>query len=55
MEKGIFYINGESLLRLGIDPIEAVRYLENKKAITINPVHVKAHQILKKQPMVPSS
>lgn len=39
---------------LEIDPMEAVRYLENKRAIHMNPAHVKAHQILKQQ-VVPSS
>jgi hypothetical protein len=55
MDKDIFYINSEYLLKLGIDPKEAVEYLDNKKAITVNPVHVKALQVLKQKPAVPSS
>lgn len=53
MEKNIFNINSESLQKLGIDTIAGVDYLENKKAITVNPVHVRALQILKLP--VPSS
>lgn len=50
-----FYISRESLLKLGIEPKEAIEYIENKRATTINPVHVKALQILKKQESVASS
>lgn len=39
---------------LGIDPMEAIKYIENKRAINLNPAHVKALQILKQQ-CVPSS
>lgn len=43
------YINCEFLRYLGIDPEEGVLYLESKKAIDMNPVHIKAHQLLKQQ------
>lgn len=55
MEKDVFYINRESLIKLGIDPQQGVSYLESKLATTINPVHVKALDVLKQQPAVPSS
>lgn len=48
------FIDSESLLTLGINPQEGVEYLENKKAIDMDPVHVKAHQKLK-QSVVASS
>lgn len=53
MESDIFKINCESLRKLGIDPAEGVNYLLNKKAITLNPVHVRTIQVLKQQ-TVPS-
>ncbi|MDB5054997.1 MAG: hypothetical protein JWM44_3047 [Bacilli bacterium] len=53
--KDTFNINHDSLSRLGINPKEGVIYLENKLAITINPVHVRALQILKKKPAVQTS
>lgn len=56
MEKqDVFYINRESLQKLGIDPSEGVTYLESKDGKDINPVHVKSLQILKKKPAVHSS
>lgn len=55
MEHDVFYITKERFLKLGIDPREAISYLENKKAITVNPVHVKALQILKEKPVVQTS
>lgn len=55
MEKDIFWINRDSLIKLGIDPQEGVTYLESKLATTINPVHVKALDVLKQRPAVPSS
>lgn len=48
-------IRARALLRLGIDPQEGIDYLENKQAVTINPVHVKALQVLKQKPAVASS
>jgi hypothetical protein len=50
-----FYINGDSLIRLGIDPKEGVEYLENKQVKCINPVHITALQILKEKPAVQTS
>jgi hypothetical protein len=55
METNVFYITSESLIKLGIDPKEGIEYLENKKAITINPVHVRALLLLKQKPAVASS
>lgn len=52
-EKINFKITHESFLELGIHPYEAVEYLENKKAITINPIHVTALLLLR-QPVVSS-
>lgn len=40
-------------LNIGID--EVVEYIENKKAIDMKPVHVKAHQYWKNHPTVASS
>lgn len=51
--KDVFQINCESLLELGIDPQEAIEYLERKRALTLNPAHVMALHILKK-PLVHS-
>lgn len=44
-------INSDLFLRLGIKPGEGVKYLENKDAADMSPVHVKAHQILKQEPV----
>lgn len=55
MQKDTFDINHESLMKLNIDPKEAVMYLENKLTTTINPVHVKALHLLKQKPPVPTS
>lgn len=54
MGKNQFYINRESLLIMGIDPEEAVNYIESKKASTIDPVHIKGLDILRKKPKVHS-
>lgn len=54
MNKKTININIENLRKLNIDPQEAVEYLENKEALTINPVHVKAILILR-EPAVASS
>lgn len=54
MEKDNFYINHVFFKILGIDPQSGVEYLESKKASTIEPVHVKALEVLKKKPLVPS-
>lgn len=53
-QKLVVQITGELLLKLGITPEEGVEYLENKMAIDMSPVHVKAHQLLK-QSVVASS
>lgn len=53
-QKVIGSINIEFILMLGLDPKEAVEYLENKRAVDMNPVHIKAHQILKQQPVASS-
>lgn len=55
MEKDNLYITQELLSKLGIDPEEAISYLLNKEAITINPVHVKALHVLKEKPAVQTS
>jgi hypothetical protein len=54
VEKYLFVIDSEMFLFLGIDPGEAVKYLENKRAKDIEPVHVIALLLLKQQ-AVPSS
>lgn len=48
-------INRETLIKLEIDPQDAIEYLESKKAKDINPIHVHALQTLKKRPAVASS
>jgi hypothetical protein len=53
-KKGVVYIDCELLILLGIDPEEAVKYLESKDGVDISPVHVNAHRILKRN-VVPSS
>jgi hypothetical protein len=55
MKKDVFRINREYLEIFGIDPQEGIDYLENKKAIEMNPNHVKVHAILKQKPLVSSS
>lgn len=56
MTKEKFIINSEYLRILGIDPEEGIEYLESKKTVTIDPIHVIALQILKQsRPMVASS
>lgn len=55
MERKKWIIDQELLKDMGINPEEGVKHLENKKANTIEPVHVIAHQILKQQPMVASN
>lgn len=47
-------ITSELLLSLGIDPEEGVMYLESKDAVDMNPVHVRAVQLLR-EPVVSSS
>lgn len=42
MDKQEFIIDRCALKKLGIDPNEVIAYLENKKADTIRPIHVKA-------------
>jgi len=54
MEQDVLYISAETLIKLGITVNESIKYLECKKAITINPVHVKALQVLKQKPLVSS-
>lgn len=54
MDKKKFMLTRERLMKMGIDPNEAVKYLENKKAIDLNPVHVRAYQLLRTQPVVSS-
>lgn len=54
MGKDNFYINHDFFKILGIDPQNGVKYLESKDASTIDPVHVKALEVLKKMPLVPS-
>lgn len=53
-KKVVVYIDCDLLRILGIDPEEAVKYLESKDGVDIAPVHVNVHQILK-QNAVPSS
>lgn len=56
MKKDVFKISREYLEIFGIDPQEGIDYLENKKAIDMNPNHVRVHAILKQQkPLVSSS
>ncbi|GCL71751.1 hypothetical protein PN4B1_16560 [Paenibacillus naphthalenovorans] len=55
MKKDILFLTRENLIKLGIDPKEGIEYLETKKAITVNPSHVKALDVLKQRPAVPSS
>lgn len=52
--KDMFDINRETLRKIYVDPDRGVEYLLNKKAININPAHVKALDVLKVQ-HVPSS
>lgn len=54
MKKDTVYITAKMLLKLGITPEEAIDYLNNKKAVTIKPIHVKALQVLKQTPLVSS-
>lgn len=51
--KDTFYINSESLMKLGIHPIEAVIHIEGIKASDITPIHVKFLEVLR--PFVHSS
>ena len=55
MDKNIFDLTQENLLKLGIDPCKGIEYLQNKDAATINPIHVHAIQFLKQKPAVASS
>lgn len=50
-----FYICRNTLTKLGIDPQEAIRYLECKNAVDMNPAHVKALIILRNRPNIASS
>lgn len=54
MEKEKFHINREFLLELGIDPDEAVRAIENKKAVAVRPYHITILEILRQQPTLAS-
>lgn len=55
MLKKTLQINCETLLKLGIDPNEAIEYLLKKETKDIYAVHITALQILKqKKPTVPS-
>jgi hypothetical protein len=54
MEQDVLYITAETLIKLGITVDESIEYLESKKALTVNPVHVKALQVLKQKPLVSS-
>jgi hypothetical protein len=54
MDKDKLFIDYEFFKRLGIDPEEGIKYLENKDAIKLKPVHVMAHQILKQQTVASS-
>lgn len=47
-------ISHETLKKLNIDSEEAIEYLEGKKAIEINPIHVMALQTLKRRPVASS-
>lgn len=49
MKQGTVQINSNTFLKLGIDPKEAIDYLERKKAVTLSPAHVIGLQILKQQ------
>jgi len=42
-----FSITRETLTMIGVDPEDAISYLENKKAIDMNPNHVMALHKLK--------
>lgn len=55
IEKELMIIDADALKRLNISVNEVVEYLENKKAMTLKPVHVKAHQYWKSHPAVSSS
>lgn len=55
MSQDNFYICRNTLNKLGIDPQEAIRYLECKNAVDMNPAHVKALHILRKRPKIASS
>jgi hypothetical protein len=54
VEKDTLYINSDALLMMGIDPYEGIKYLEEKKAVDMNPAHVKALVLLKQKPAVAS-
>lgn len=47
MVKDELYINRDTLERLGVDPENAIKYLESISIKDLRPVHVKAHQFLK--------
>lgn len=51
----IFDIRNRTMFGLGIDPQEGIDHLERKMAVTINPVHVRALEVLKQKPAVASS
>lgn len=55
MDKDVLVIDRETFIKLGIHPQEAIDYILNKKATTLNPVDVKALQVLKRKPVVPAS
>lgn len=55
MTKEKFFINHEYLKILGVDPKDGVKYLESKKATTIDPIHVTVLQLLRQSPLVASS
>lgn len=52
--KWIAQLDSEFLLAMGINPDEAIRYLESKRAIDMNPIQVTA-LLIYKQNVVPSS
>lgn len=55
MDKFDTPIDSDLLSKIGIEPTDGIEYIENKKVTDLNPVHVKALQILKQKPVVASS
>lgn len=55
MGKDELIIDAAVFKELGIGKDEVIEYLENKKATSMKPIHIKAYHFLKNQPVVSSS
>lgn len=55
MAKDEVIINADTFKSLNIEMKEVIEYLENKKMLSMKPIHIKAYHYLKNQPAVASS